>query len=521
MTADSEVTLENVMTINPTPIDIHLNVDTPPLISGNTDCVLSYTDQDRLDGLKSIFESLRSYLFEDAPIGKFVKQCRDIGTLFSPRDNSTFRLRVQISDFAESTFKAGSSTKNLNSVHIARCAKDPDVTDPFSVLELNEKLVSTKKKPNELVSFVIPVENGGVLKTEGFWASSTHPTAYLSEDLIILFSNRGVAHRIITPSSGDLDLSVEGELFRSGRYKDMSIEWYLSNSVKDLTVGDQTWRVTKSDAVVLPDKVAGEDTPRMIGYLFVAKNIETKERRVIPNIAGIVSVLYRNVIKIKEEGSDFPEQMLVDIKSLDHVEAKRILMNTVGTEKFLLNAETLDVDIDSRIHRALQQKLLGLQSMLWWAEHFHAFGLGVDAPLEAERAISFEHIACGGVLFLVVAVEVLADVGDVTGLAPSYLAEAIGRPLSTYDDSGVDQHLSNAVARAGMVIVPAPALATFLHAEAFDQHAALVQPDDLNHVRVLGLLVEAQVHVPHAVIVSGLYVVFDLQEFDERVRLIG
>lgn len=323
--------------IHARPYEIFTNVNKLPDLGRKEGCVLKYTSTEELHRLAETFTRLRGYLFEDKPFGSLISACDSFGQLFTPRDNSTFPISIRIDSYSEGVIRSHTGEHCLNSPFIALVRKGGKIKNNV---------------PETYPEYIIPTE-GGVLRVRGPHRGNMIPLSFVSSDVVINFDARGVAKEIYRPPHGTFFLKVDGELFRSGHLDGMGMEWYISNCLKSLTIGDQTWKFTRGDKVTLQDRVAGAPFERVIGSLFVAKNIKTKERRIVPTLAGVVSVIHRNLMLIKEANGEYPPELLKDIKGLQHVEARRILMNMVGMEKFLTNAKTLDIDIDKKIHRAL------------------------------------------------------------------------------------------------------------------------------------------------------------------------
>lgn len=324
--------------IHARPYLVYINVNRNPVVIERSDgCVLRFTNHRELHYLAEILTSLRGYLFDDAPFKSLIPNCFAFDQFFTPRENSTFPVSVSINSYSEGVVQSPHGEYLLNSPCTALVHKGGKIKN---------------NEPATHPEYIIPVEDG-VLQVRGVSRKDMSPVSFMSKDVVINFGERGVAQEIYRPPHGTFFLKVTGELFRSGQLDGMDMEWYSSNYLKSLTVGDRTWKITRGDEVTLPDRVAGEPFQRPIGTLFIAKDIKTKERRIIPTLAGVVSVIHRNLTLIQEAEGEYPLELLKDIKGLRHVEAKRILMNMVGVEKFLLNAKTLDIDIDKKIHRAL------------------------------------------------------------------------------------------------------------------------------------------------------------------------
>lgn len=318
--------------------EVGINVNAGSRTMRSEQCVLRFADRETFFHLCHSVGLLRKYLFEANSISEFSKDAQSLERLFfSPRENSTAAVRIHMSHYAESIVSGYSCNHNLNSAFVGMVKKSNKIKDG---------------NPETYPEYYIPVDEG-VLRVRGKVKTNLIPIAFYCDHVIIYFDDKGFARSISRPTSGNAWFKMEGELFRQGFLEGMHLDWYKSNYLKTVTVDDVTWKFTKGETVVLPDRVAGEEIERSIGQLIVAKNVDTKEKRVVPTISGLVKVMYQAILSIKEGGGEYPQELLSDVKNIQHVEAKRILMNIIGLEKFLTNAETLDMDVDSRIHRAL------------------------------------------------------------------------------------------------------------------------------------------------------------------------
>lgn len=161
----------------------------------------------------------------------------------------------------------------------------------------------------------------------------------------ILLFDEGVITRYI---SADLATNVEYDCGYplSGVIDGKPVEWYSDGRLK--RHGEDLYT---RKAYYLADKVGGEFVRRRIGWQQYCNGQPVDsgdaDGRIIAETKAAESAIAAN------DGAEPPPELLAQVQTLGHMEARRILMTRLGMHHYLKDADVVDMDTDGAIARAL------------------------------------------------------------------------------------------------------------------------------------------------------------------------